>query len=86
MRTFHADAGSCSRLTLEEIKGGGVWDPRFVNQKWPDQIFPHVNFMFTHDGHLGRGRGPKGGGGGLDPPPMVVGYRQNWSDSRGTTQ
>ena len=25
--------------------------------KWPDKIFPMVNFIFSHDGHFGRGGG-----------------------------
>ena len=33
-------------------------------QKWPDKIFPVVNFVFSHNGHLV-------GGGGL-PPPRVT--------------
>ena len=47
-------------------KGGGegVWYQKFVYQKWPDQIFPIVNFVFPHIGHFGLG----GAG-----PPMVVG-------------
>ena len=34
--------------------------PKFVYQNRPHQIFPTVNFVFSHDGHLG----PGGGGGG----------------------
>ena len=41
-------------------------------QKWPDQIFPIVNFVFSHDGHFGLGRGGGGFGGG--PPPLVFNY------------
>ena len=26
--------------------GGGVWDPKSVYQKWPDQIFPIVTSLF----------------------------------------
>ena len=44
-------------MTLEE-GGGGVWDQKFLCQKWPESIFPFVNF--SHDGHFGLG-----GGGGL---------------------
>ena len=33
----------------------------FVDQKWPDRIFPIANFVFSRDGHLG---GSGGGGGG----------------------
>ena len=42
-------------------------------QKWPDQIFPIVNFVFSHDGHFGLGRGEGGFGGGV-PPPLVFNY------------
>ena len=47
------------------LKGrGGVWNPNVqknVNHKWPDKIFPFVNFAVSHDGHFGL----EGGGGGL---------------------
>ena len=42
-------------------------------QKWPDQIFPIVNFVFSHYGHFGLGRGG-GGFGGAPPPPLVFNY------------
>ena len=42
-------------------------------QKWPDQIFPIVNFVFSHYGHFGLGRGGGGFGGGV-PPPLVFNY------------
>ena len=38
-------------------------------QKWPDQISPVVNFVFSRNGHFGLGRGGGGFGGG--PPPLV---------------
>ena len=57
---------------LEERGGGG-----FVFQKWPNQIFPPVNFFFSHDGQFGLG-GP-GGGGGVTPPPPAVISRSNTS-------
>ena len=49
--------------------GGRSGTQKFVYQKWPHQIFPTANLVFSHDG-LG------GGGGGWDPPssqgpPMV---------------
>ena len=32
---------------------------QFVYQKWPDKIFPIVNFVVSHDRHFGReGGGP----------------------------
>ena len=46
--------------------GGGGWAPRNVyTKKWPDQIFPMVNFVFSHCGHFGTG------GGGV--PPLLLG-------------
>ena len=39
-------------------------------QKWPDQIFPIVNVVVSHDGHFGLGGGP-GGGGGDNILPVV---------------
>ena len=39
------------RLTLGEEKGGGAGTQKFVYPKWPDQIFPFVEF--PHDGHFG---------------------------------
>ena len=66
--------------TLREVleRGGGVWDPQVCDPKWPDQIFPTVNFVFSHGGPFGL----RGGGGypGVrpiyyvpgGPGPMVV--------------
>ena len=53
-----------------------------VYHKRPDQIFPMVSSIFSHDGHFGLGRGgvSRGGGGA---PPMVVG-RSNVSLAVGT--
>ena len=48
--------------------GRGFWTQNLVYQKWPDQIFPLVNFGFSHDGHFGLGRGGGGFGGGVPPP------------------
>ena len=40
------------REVLEEGEGGGgSWTQMFVYQKWPNQILPIVNFVFSHDGH-----------------------------------
>ena len=50
--------------------GRGFWTQNLVYQKWPDQIFPIVNFGFSHYGHFGLGRGGGGFGGG--PPPLLV--------------
>ena len=56
--------------------GGGGWGAgtqNFVYQQWPDQIFPIVNFVFSHDGHFGLwGEGPGGGGGGGADPPLLL--------------
>ena len=41
-------------------------------QKWPDQIFPIVNFVFSHYGHFGLGRGGGGFGGGVPPPSWFL--------------
>ena len=38
-------------------RGGGSGAQNFVYQKWPDQIFPIVNFVFSHDGPFGLGGG-----------------------------
>ena len=27
----------------------------FAYQQWPDQIFPMVHFVLSHDGHFGLG-------------------------------
>ena len=43
---------------LERV-GGGLGTQTFVYQKWPDQSFPTVNFVFSHDGHFGLGHGGK---------------------------
>ena len=39
---------------------GGGGGQKVVYQKWPGQIFPIANFVFSHDGHFGL----VGGGGG----------------------
>ena len=54
-------------------EGRGFWTQNLVHQKWPDQIFPIVNFVFSHYGHFGLGRGG-GGFGGRGPPPLVLNY------------
>ena len=48
--------------------GRGFWTQNLVYQKWPDQIFPIVHFVFSRDGHFGLGRGGGGFGGGVPPP------------------
>ena len=41
-------------------------------QKWPEQIFPIVNFAFSHYGHFGLGRGGGGLGEGSPPPWFLI--------------
>ena len=53
--------------------GRGFWTQNLVYQKWPDQIFPIANFVFSDDGHFGLGRGGGGFGEGV-PPPLVFNY------------
>ena len=58
-----------TRASFEQGGGGrGFWTQNLVYQKWPDQIFPIVNFVFSHYGHFGLGRGGGGFGGGVPPP------------------
>ena len=46
----------------------GFGTQNFEHQKWPDKIFPVVNFVFSHYGHFGlKGREGPGGGGGAPP-------------------
>ena len=54
--------GGVPREALEEGAGGSETQ-KIGYQKWPIQIFPLVNFVFSHDGHfsLELGRGPEGG-------------------------
>ena len=58
--------GGGRELLEGEEGGGGSGTQKFVYQKWPDQIFPMVNFVVSHDGHFGLG--PGGG-----DPPIVYG-------------
>ena len=52
--------------------GRGFWTQNLVYPKWPDQIFPIVNFVFSDDGPFGLGRGGGGLGEvwGRGPPPL----------------
>ena len=47
---------SCPHSAPEcgEQGGGGMGSgsQNFVYPKWPDQIFPFANFLFSHDGHF----------------------------------
>ena len=59
--------------------GGGSGSQWFVYQKWPNKIFPFVNFVFPHDGNLWSGGwgSPVGGahdkGVGVGAPPTGCG-------------
>ena len=59
--------------------GRGFWTQNLMYQKWPDQIFPFVNFVFSRDGHFGLG-----GGGGLGrgvppaPPWVLIILKKPW--------
>ena len=48
--------------TQGSIRTGGGGTQTFAYQKWPDKIFPIVNFVVSYDGPvgLGEGGGPKG--------------------------
>ena len=65
----NASAEERDRASFER-RGGGV--QKFLYQKWPDKIFPNVNFVFSREGHFGLGRGEEGFGGA--PPPLVFNY------------
>ena len=65
--------GGGGRASFEQGGGGGgVWTQNLVYQQWPDQIFPIVNFVFSHYGHFGLGRGGGGFGGGVPPPWFLI--------------
>ena len=53
----------------ERRGGGGSGTQKCVYQQWPDQMFPMVNFVFSHDGHFGLEGG--GGGPGGQPPFLL---------------
>ena len=75
MRRSRSTTGARTGLLLSRggEGGRGFWTQNLVYQKWPDQIFPIVNFVFSHYGHFGLGRGGGGFGGGV-PPPLVFNY------------
>ena len=52
--------------------GRGFWTQNLVYQKWPDQIFLIVHFVFSHDGHFGLGSGEGVLGEGSPPPWFLI--------------
>ena len=64
--------------------GRGFWTQNLVYQKWPDQIFPIVNFIFSRDGHFGLGG--RGGGFGGGPPLwfLILLKKPSYSPTGGT--
>ena len=62
---------------LSVVQGGGeggrgFWTQNLVYQKWPNQIFPIVNFVFSHYGHFGLEGGGGGFGGGVPLPWFLI--------------
>ena len=53
--------------------GRGFWTQNLVYQKWPDQIFPIVNFVFFQ-WPLWSGEGGRGFWGRAPPPPLIFNY------------
>ena len=70
--------------------GGGFGIQKVVYQKWPNQIFPVVNFIFfrdgrlgfSRDGRLGLGRG-EGGFGGGPPLGFPLFFKSSWGGGGG---
>ena len=62
--------------------GRGFWTQNLVYQKWPDQIFPIVNFVLSPNGHFGLGKGGRGFW-GRGPPPLVflIILKKPWGDA-----
>ena len=58
--------------------GRGFWTQNLVYQKWPDQIFPVVNFVFSHYGHFGLGGGGGGFRGGPPPTWFLIILKKPW--------
>ena len=70
--------GEAGLLLSRGGEGRGFWTQNLVYQKWPDQIFPMVNFVFSHCGHFGVGRGGGGFGGGVPPPWFLIILKKPW--------
>ena len=80
--------GGGGRASFEQVGGEGgrgFWTQNLVYQKWPDQIFPIVNFVFSRDGHFGLGRGGGGFGGRGPPPPLwfLIILKKPWGGGGG---
>ena len=72
--------GGGANIRKEEGGGGrGSGTQKFVYQKWPNQIFPFVNFVFPHDGHFGLGGGASGSSYGSPPFPCQPGGGLCWA-------
>ena len=75
------EGGGGGRASFEQgggEGGRGFWTQNLVYQKWPDQIFPIVNFVFSHYVHFGLGRGGGGFGGGVPPPWFLIILKKPW--------
>ena len=84
---FSWERGGGGRASFEQGGGGrGFWTQNLVYQKRPDQIFPIVNFVFSHDGHFGLGRGEGGFGGGVPPPWLLIILKKPWGGGGPGTQ
>ena len=72
--TWEGDAPPPPRPGLLLSRGGeggrGFWTQNLVYQKWPDQIFPIVNFVFSRDVTLVWGGREGVLGEGSPPPPL----------------
>ena len=58
--------------------GRGFWTQNLVYQKWPDQIFPIVNFVFSRDVTLVWGGGEGVLGEGSPPPWFLIILKKPW--------
>ena len=77
---MHFFLAPTTREVLEGGRGGGSGTRKFVYQKWPDQIFSIVKFLFSRDSHFGLAGGGRGvqRGGVPPPPPMVYGHSNTY--------
>ena len=68
LNTLRRTQGCSTRKEGGGGAGGGT--QKFVYQKWPDQIVPMVNFLFSHNGHFGFGGGGVQGGSSYGHQPL----------------